>query len=306
MGAASRWLKALIGLKKNKISYPENDSIKSTNLNKSKRWLVWKGPTKTKREQHEKFPGMACDSMRYLHSEVLDHSCRHLEGLKMQWAAIRIQSVFRGFLARRALKALKAIVRIQAIIRGHIVRCQVARARELYAKLHTHSKREWCNHQGSIQEIEARRQHKHDGAVRRERALAYADLHQAITSKPDFWKSWKREHYMRGKTGHGIPEIAIAYYYSGPILPSLASSTLTKALSSAHAHCRSPNENCKESLPGYMEATISMEAKRKPKLHIASNWGQDSCHRFPVRTCSMRKRHSIYDLDAPRILLHCT
>ncbi|KAL4576419.1 hypothetical protein LXL04_012512 [Taraxacum kok-saghyz] len=128
-------------------------------------------------------------------------------------AAIRIQTAYRGHLARRALRAVRGLGRLKSLIEGQSVKRQATstlkcmqtlahvqsqvRSRRLRMSeenqtlkrqlLLKHEKEfnnkspsgdKWDDSRKSKQEIEARLQSKQEAAIRRERAMAYAHSHQ--------------------------------------------------------------------------------------------------------------------------------
>ncbi|CAM8933017.1 unnamed protein product [Rhodiola kirilowii] len=141
---------------------------------------------------------------------------RYVGKTKEEVAAIRIQTAFRGHMARRALRALKGLVRLKTMINGQPVQRQAtttlrymqtlahiqsqvrarrnrmseenqALKRQLQQKhekelerLRSSGGENWNDSQQSKEKIEARLLSKQEATMRRERALAYAYSHQTL------------------------------------------------------------------------------------------------------------------------------
>ena len=153
---------------------------------------------------------------------LLQNGAQPRPNMSEESAAIRIQTAFRGFQARRALHALKGLVRLQALVRGHAVRRQAAitlrcmqalvrvqartRARHARMALENQTTQQklkeqledevevkkiedgWCGRVGSANEIQAKLLKRKEAAAKREKAKAYALARQ--------WQAGSRQQAM--------------------------------------------------------------------------------------------------------------
>ncbi|KAK7290978.1 hypothetical protein RIF29_05798 [Crotalaria pallida] len=223
MGASGKWVKSLIGFKKQQ--QPENNNKDEH----SKKWRLWRSSSGDMIKgnnfneggsewSHHHSPLVKDDAFTAAVATVVRAQPKDFKLVRQEWAATRIQTAFRAFLARRALKALKGVVKLQALVRGRQVRKQAAvtlrcmqalvrvqarvRARRVRmsiegqavqemlnqrrtkAQLLKQAEEGWCDSKGTLQDVKTKLQMRQEGAFKRERAIAYSLCHKQWRSTP--------------------------------------------------------------------------------------------------------------------------
>ncbi|GJY08372.1 IQ-DOMAIN 14-like protein [Tanacetum coccineum] len=152
MGKVSRWFRGVLGMKKDK------ENIDNSNAKRKKRWSFgkcMKDPSQRATVENDSTRMRSCMSasekeqnkhdiaITATATAAADEAVASPQALVVvvrlssdgrgtlfsgmeKWAATKIQSVYRGHLARRALRALRGLVKFQSFVKGFLFRKRVA------------------------------------------------------------------------------------------------------------------------------------------------------------------------------------
>ncbi|KAJ8422871.1 hypothetical protein Cgig2_010271 [Carnegiea gigantea] len=159
MGKATRWLKSILGIKNKEKALKDNNTSENGRGEKvgmqgiEKRWSFTKQTKDTEKENRwfsddvgdtEKDQSKHAIAVAAATAAAADAAVAAAQAAvavvkltsqgrgalfpfgRERRAAVKIQTCFRGFLARKALRALRSLVKLQAHVRGYLVRKRAA------------------------------------------------------------------------------------------------------------------------------------------------------------------------------------